>query len=144
MTLKAISLYQPYASLWLNGPKVHETRRFRTSHRGWLLVHASQSETLVQPKVGAICSIRFGSDWKATLPRGAIIGAVYLVGCEPTGLARKHVLYEDLLCGDFTVGRWAWRRTGPTIRLETPVPMRGKPGLFHVEHELVPEVPNGQ
>ena len=139
--MRAISLLQPYASLWLNGPKLHHTLRFRTAHRGWLLVHASRSDVLVQAKVGAICSIRFGADWKDALPRGAIIGAVYLADCEPTGMARKHVLYEDLLCGDFTPGRWAWRRTGPTIRLERPVPYRGMSGLFHVDHSVVPEVP---
>jgi hypothetical protein len=40
--MKAISLWQPWASLWVSGRKIHETRSWRTRHRGWLAVHAAR------------------------------------------------------------------------------------------------------
>src|ERR1700686_4960464 len=40
--MKAISLWQPWASLWCSTRKVHETRRWPTSHHGWLAVHAAK------------------------------------------------------------------------------------------------------
>jgi hypothetical protein len=139
--MKAITLKQPWASLWLHGPKLHETRAFRTHHVGWLLVHASQSLDRPSAQVGAIAARCFGGDWYEKLPRGALLGAVYLRGCEPTGMARKHVEHEDLLCGDYSPGRWAWRRIGPTIRLDEPIPLRGMPGMFDVDPALVPQLP---
>jgi hypothetical protein len=141
--VKALSLPQPGASLWLHGPKLHDTRTFRTSHRGWLVVHASKTLERPPATVAALCARKFGSDWFKTLPRGALIGAIYLHDCEPTGIARKHVLFDDLLCGDFTPGRWAWRRIGVSIRFERPVPYRGAAGLFDVDDSLLPHAPFG-
>ena len=41
-TMKAISLWQPWGSLWLSPAKRHETRHWQTRHRGKLLVHAAK------------------------------------------------------------------------------------------------------
>lgn len=41
--MKAISLWQPWASLWLTPRKIHETRPRRWNHSGWLAVHASKT-----------------------------------------------------------------------------------------------------
>jgi hypothetical protein len=141
--VKALSLQQPWASLWLHGPKLHETRAFRTAHRGWLLVHASKAEERPPATVAALCARKFGPEWFSTLPRGVLLGAVYLHDCEPTGIARKHAELDDLLCGDFTPGRWAWRRVGPTVRFNPVIPYRGMPWLFEVEHSLLPQAPFG-
>lgn len=142
--MRAISLIQPWASLWLMGPKVHETRAFRVSHRGWLLVHASKNtEKHVPDEVHVIAARVLGGRWFKTVTRGALLGAVYVEDCAPTGMTAKHVDAEDLLCGDFTAGRWAWRRSARTIQFEQPIPLRGKQGVFHVEQALVPEVPHG-
>jgi hypothetical protein len=40
--MRALSLWQPWASLWCSKRKVHETRQWRCSHRGWLLIHAAK------------------------------------------------------------------------------------------------------
>lgn len=40
--MKAITLWQPYATLIAEGHKVYETRSWATSYRGVMVVHASK------------------------------------------------------------------------------------------------------
>jgi activating signal cointegrator 1 len=73
--LKAISMWQPWGSLWLSPNKPHETRHGQTRHRGRLLVHAAKK--LVKD-VDAELAVEneFGRRWQMDLPTGAIIGMV--------------------------------------------------------------------
>lgn len=136
--MKAISLWQPWSSLWCSPAKVHETRGWATSHRGWLLVHAAKK---IVHDCGAdldeiVCD-EFGNHWRMELPRGALIGAVRIIACEPTlGMAIDND--DDLLCGDFSPGRFAWRRK-EYKRFDRPIPYRGSQGLFDVPDEVVAE-----
>jgi len=85
--MKAISLWQPWASLWCSKRKVHETRHWRCSHRGWLLVHAAKRfEKNFGPDdpLRLILDDEFGGDWAKDLPTGALVGMVNLVDCQPT------------------------------------------------------------
>src|SRR6185312_11743499 len=119
--MKAISLWQPWASLWLSPAKIHETRHWKTAYRGQLAVHASQTKKhydAIAPDLDDICRRYFGADWRKTLPRGALLGYVALIDCEPvdgTSIGRGYAM-EDWLCGDFSAGRFAWKRT-PEWRL---------------------------
>lgn len=81
--MKAISLWQPWASLWIAGVKVCETRHWATSHRGTLLVHAAKKLCIdLEPELIEICSQAFGVNWAKTLPRGALLGVGQLTGCR--------------------------------------------------------------
>ena len=85
--MKAISLWQPWASLWLTPAKVHETRHWPTSHRGWLLVHAAKrtiDDYEGDDALDQICDRIFGAGWSSTLPRGALLGIVNVVDCVRT------------------------------------------------------------
>ena len=133
--MKAISLWQPWASLWL-GPKIHETRHWRTNHRGWLLVHAAlHIERSPGVAVDDVCLDRFGPHWRRELPRGALVGAVKLEHCQPCDLAMRMFLEVDnpanFVCGDFGDGRYAWRRNEVVVFPE-PVPYKGRQGFFEV------------
>jgi hypothetical protein len=137
--LKAISLWQPWASLWLSPRKIHETRDWSTRFRGVLLVHAAKRlERDVDVDLDDILNLQFGPDWRKELPTGAIIGRVELVDCWRTEDIRPQVTAEDLACGDFSPGRFAWERLGAD-RFVTPIPYRGKQGLFDVPAEVVAE-----
>lgn len=99
--MKAISLWQPYASLVVHDAKSIETRKWNTNFRGQLLIHAAQNQqnvltdiirtepfldTLISLgyKIGGNHSINGPSNKVDDLPRGAIIGSVRLVNCVPT------------------------------------------------------------
>lgn len=155
--MKAISLWQPWASLWACGRKQFETRHWATSHRGRLLVHAAQkicSEDISE-ELREICEDEFGGHWAIDLPRGALIAGCFLVNCIPTagvnvrGGERFPALTidaEERAQGDFTPGRFAWESQNMQL-LDRPIPWRGRQGLFDVPDYIItgaPEPPNFQ
>jgi activating signal cointegrator 1 len=137
--MKAISLWQPWASLWCSRRKVHEIRSWRCSHRGWLLVHAGKRfEKELDDPLRLILNDEFGGDWAKELPIGALIGMVNVVDCLPTQalVGDDAASHNDRICGDFSPGRFAWKRD--EFRLfERPIPYRGAQGIFNVPDDLI-------
>lgn len=137
-TVKAISLWQPWASLWLSSRKVHETRHWYTQHSGRLAVHAAKRcETKFGPgdPLLEILQDEFGGHWAMDLPRGCLLGFVDLVSVAKTERTTP-ASDDDRACGDWTPGRYAWRRGAYAI-LTTPVAYRGLQGMFSVPEELL-------
>jgi len=141
--IKAISLWQPWASLWLSPNKIHETRHWATPHRGWLVHAAKRIETDVDTDLLGICNDAFGGHWVRDLPKGAIIGMVDLLDVIPTAklyAQRGDDLTSDdrvdLACGNFEHGRFGWRR-GTYWVFREPVRYRGLQSLFKVPREVV-------
>lgn len=139
--MKALSLWQPWASLWCSDAKVHETRHWPTSYRGLLLVHAARRriDDFTGERLDGICDGLFGNHWGLDLPRGALVGVVRLVGCVSTDVMPiSHQSSDDYECGDFSTGRFAWQRSN-FQRFAAPIPYRGSQGFFEVPDELVRE-----
>ncbi len=143
--MKAISLWQPWASLWLSPRKVHETRHWSTSHRGPLLVHAAKRAIDVvtddDDVLHAICVAEFGADYVKSLPRGGLLGIVHMTSCRPTALMPiGHQSSDDYQCGDFGQERFAWGRDAYR-KFAQMIPYRGSQGFFEVPESLLPEFP---
>ena len=133
--LYAISLWQPWASLWLTDAKLHETRHWPTARRGMIYVHAAKRpirHSEVTGELLRVCEDEFGGHFWTDLPFGAVIGIVDLVDCVPTHKVKHLLGHSDLFCGDFSEGRYAWRR-GPSPTHIGPWPYKGKQGFFHVD-----------
>lgn len=140
--MKAISLWQPWASLWCSEWKVHETRHWPTNYRGPIAVHAAKRlVSQCGPELDELCIDVFGPHWRAELPRGALVGVVELVSCEST-TGWVSAAGSDALCGDFSPNRFAWRR-GTFRTLPVAYPYRGQQGFFQVPDELVAPAANG-
>ncbi len=155
--MKAISVHQPSASLWLSPRKLHETRSWPTTHIGRLAVHAAKRPIGrdLDDRLASMLRRDIGPDWADVLPFGAIIGVVDIVGCFSTDDVMEHLfngvhanstistlsgpvrLGDDYACGDFTAGRYAWRRER-YWRLAKPVPWTGRQGLFDVPDDILP------
>lgn len=144
--MKAISLWQPWASLWISPAKIHETRHWPTHHRGPLVVHAAKK--LVSDcgeLLDEICLERFGPYWRKELPRGALIGIVHLVSCQrveelpPTPCPVPKADKDDWICGDFSDHRFAWKR-GHFRVFDNPIPYVGRQGFFDVPDEIIPRI----
>lgn len=129
--MKALTLHQPWASLWLTTRKVHETRAWRTHHRGELAVHAGSHPIAARlpPRLEEICADAFGERWRDELMMGAIIGVVNLVDCYST-LDKGPTDPDDFACGDFSADRWLWKR-GQFLSLARPLIINGKQGLWN-------------
>lgn len=140
--IKAISLWQPWASLWAAGIKIHETRDWPTTHQGLLAVHAAKHQDADAALLWRDLnwhreySQRIGIDAKLpvafrALPFGAIVGVVHVVRCYRT----EHVMPLpdlEILLGNFQPGRYAWRAENARL-FKDPIPWKGRQGFFNVE-----------
>jgi hypothetical protein len=121
---------------------VHETRHWRCSHRGWLLVHAGKHfEKAFEPDdpLRLILDDEFGGDWAEDLPTGALIGMVNIVDCQPTQILFGDTAAsdDDRECGDFGPGRFAWKRDEYRL-FDQPIRYRGAQGIFNVPNDFIP------
>ena len=135
--MKAISLWQPWATLLASGVKRYETRSWPTSHRGIIAIHAGKKwddeilrECLSGPLAAALCAADVEP---ASLPRGAFVGVAEVVACVPTGGAVQPCGLEEAV-GDWTPGRFVWDCNNAVLFAE-PIPARGFQGIWNVTPE---------
>ena len=159
--MKALTLWQPWASLLAYGAKKYETRSWATKYRGPIAIHAATRpvieilRTLDQHTIDAMgmalssrADGRYGANDLLGLPRGHIIATAELVGCyemyesnslvERTSICIKRDLSgipisgNELLFGDWTPGRYAWEFANMTM-LPEPIPAKGHQQLWNWE-----------
>jgi len=132
--VRANTLYQPWASLWLTDRKVHETRPRALNYSGWLAVHAGKTFITdpdeLGPELVDILNAEFGTGWAKALPTGGIIGAVNMVSCKRMADTAP-ASHDDEICGNWKPRRFALRRT-EVIKLKEPIAFRGQQYLFPI------------
>lgn len=146
-TIKALSLWQPWASLMADGLKIDETRHWSTDYRGPLAIHAAKTTDLAGAP-DALCQAAFGPFWSQELPRGAVVAIGELASCRRAETVAGQLTRANLAAGNFTYGRFAWRVE--RIRaLRRPIPLVGRQGLFNwiapddIEGDLGPVLDHG-
>jgi len=105
--MKAISLHQPWATMIAGGVKTIETRRWRTRHRGPLVICSSKLPAVT----GHLC--------------GYALCVVDVVGCRP-----MTVDDENAACCGLYDGAWAWELVN--LRVLRPFAVRGRQGFFEI------------
>jgi hypothetical protein len=126
--MKALTLWQPWASLVAAGRKSIETRGWSTRYRGNLLIHAAKESRRGSEDVLSLTGVSL----PRPLPRGKVVAFAVLDDC------REGFIPEDPLerhFGHYGPGRWAWILRG-VIPLERPIPWAGAQGLWEVPPEL--------
>lgn len=132
--MKAISLWQPWASAIAQGIKTIETRGWPTKYRGPLAIHAARKWTADQ-KDFATHEFMCGRLRGGRMPLGAIVAVCELVDCKPSGELETTVSAVERLWGNFDPGRFGWILAN--VRpLPAPVPYIGRQGFFNVPDEL--------
>lgn len=129
----AISLRQPWAAFMVRGIKRIENRRWKTSRRGWVLVHASKGWNRGEAEDDFELAQRimthagmgrpdFGLD-EVRSARGGITGAFRIVDCVDES-------DDPYFFGPygFVVDR--------SVRLPTIVPCKGSLGFFSVPRDV--------
>lgn len=133
--MKALSLWQPWATLVVAGVKRWETRSWRFSGPlpQRIAIHASghgprdlAGSSSQEPFRTALA--RLGLDGRS-LPTGCVLGVVTVSACLPTPEVRDLLSPEELAMGDFGPGRWAWRLDG-AAGLASPVRCKGALSLW--------------
>jgi len=145
--MKALTLRQPWASLILSGAKRVETRSWRTSYTGPLIITASAAITkadhnlcYTEPFRAALALAGFvphpggtkGQHMQAKerLPLGCALCVVELDFCVPAYTLRSSLSERELAFGDYTYGRWAWVFTGRVWRIPNEPKVKGALSLW--------------
>ena len=130
--MKAISLWQPWASLVAYGIKDRENRSWPTNYRGPLLIHAAKrwddgallevkrwiAEGIVKP------TKPLPTEW----PEGVLVGCAILEDC------RMHKLVGNEPNPWHMPGCWGWHLTH-AIGFRVPIPIRGRQRIFNVSED---------
>ncbi len=119
--MKAITLWQPWASLIMDGRKIVETRPRPWYYLGLVAIHAGKD-------VDRAACVRFGYN-PDTIPTGAVLGIVRKTGLFHFEKALEEKLYHVDDFGDFTPGRYGYPMY-VVNRFHTPVPAKGKQGFW--------------
>lgn len=132
--MRAISLWQPWASAIALGIKTIETRKLPTNYRGPLAIHAARYWPR-QNRDFADAEYEAGR-----LPRivhfGAIVATCSLVDCMDTWRARQRISDIEEIYGDYSSGRYAWYLDD--IRaLANPIPWPCRQYFFSIPDEVV-------
>jgi activating signal cointegrator 1 len=159
--MRAISLWQPWASLIMTGAKTFETRGWETKYRGPLVIHASKGGLAKWEELDMIESQAFGGCWefqgalapligkpleigkrmyrgewpgvkRSDLPRGAALGMVNLIDCRRTEDLTQGEIAKELAFGNYGPGRFAWKLELIGQFVE-PVPVKGSQGFFNLD-----------
>ena len=132
-TLKAISLWQPWASLVPLGLKHYETRSWKTNYRGKLLICSTVNNSKHHREYLKIKDELQLPAWnEENFPHGCAIAICDLTDCvemTPEFIAQQS--QTEILCGDWQVGRYAWKLEN-IQPLDKPFAVKGKQGLFNI------------
>lgn len=125
--MKALTVCQPYGFLIVHGFKTVENRKWPTSHRGPLLIHAGQSRDWLFNGLNDMHAAGLSTMIPADgFHYGAIIGQVELVDCVP---------FDEELAGDAFAYCWMLKNARWLVE---PIRCRGQMGLW--EHPAIDEL----
>ena len=136
---------QPWASAIAVGAKRIETRSWKTSWRGTLLIHAGRNKRALKRPAeyhDAWAALQVMSD-SDDVPFGCIVAVTELVDCVKIYDACRMYGYvmsakttppttltdQEFSLGDYAPGRYGWALDNVRA-LPEPVPCRGKQGLW--------------
>ena len=139
--MRAISLWQPWASAVELGLKRIETRGWATKVRGPIAIHASarRDRTVMEflKMHLPMFRMRLLLDGDLVFPFGAIVAVADLVDVLPCDeRLRSELGAVEEAFGDFSDGRFAWKLANVRA-LPRPVPFKGRQGFFNVEEALL-------
>jgi hypothetical protein len=141
--MKALSMWQPWASLVAMGEKRIESREWSTKYRGELAIHATaklpprwlgasrhQEDFLIE--LADVLHCRRDSVYSAMrlLPYGAVICVVKLVDIKPASEVREILCQRELIFGNYADGRYAWFFE-PVVTFNPAVPAKGNRLLWN-------------
>ena len=139
--MRALSLWQPWATLVAIGAKRIETRHWHAPSSligETLVIHASKTtEMTPMARRDPFASALGNRD----LPLGAIVGTARLVSCARIDRnlvdeIRDEHGAQEVAFGNYETGRCAWILADP-VALTVPIPWKGSQGIFTVPDSVL-------
>lgn len=144
--MKALTLWQPWASLMADGHKRVETRSWDSRYRGPIVIHAAKH---VPAGCGA-SELSFGFRefycsaydiprieyelHAAKLPKGSILCIANLIAIEETTKVYSDLSTMEKIFGNYDEGRFAW--FFEDVRKIEPIECAGNRLLWNVPKEI--------
>lgn len=144
--MKAITLWQPWASLIVTGAKKIETRSWNTNVRGRIAIHAAQKkdnyilslinspEIQVGLKVYNLYRKGMGDGhiWAKDIIStfGCVLGTVEITDCVPVEKIFDNLSVQEHLFGNYGSDRFAWILQNP-VMFDVPIPAKGAQGFWN-------------
>jgi len=155
MKIKALTLYQPWATMVAIGAKMIETRSWPTDYKGTLAIHAGKNrrylsrigdQFMAQQLLAQLLpeqKAKFPATWLQPYPLGAIVAICELVHCRQVdrydwmgqqrgwlaGQKFWPATNQEKMLGDYTPGRYMWFLDNIRI-FEQPITCKGYQGLW--------------
>lgn len=136
--VSAITIYQPYAYMVVDGHKKFETRGWKPNSLGAVVIHAGLKRIKPQEQTAihaAIFRLGYTPDEVASFPCGAAIGIAYIRSIYHTEDI-DYVDHFERMLGDWTDDRYAWQ-FHRVEKLARPIPYKGKQGIWKFPVELL-------
>ena len=148
--MKAITLWQPWASLIATGAKTFETRSWKTTYRGPLVICSAKGGLSKSELIHHLCFSSISEGLASIrkkpadpsrpysvlslydLPKGYALCVVNVVDCKKTDDLTQGEIGTDKPVGDFSLGRYAWKLDLLYVFAE-PFPVKGQQGFFNVD-----------
>jgi hypothetical protein len=151
--MKALTIWQPWASLLAHGIKAYETRSWappRDLMGERIAIHAGKTDRGLDiyaascaldhatcERTAALHHLRAAHGGLDDLPRGVILATATLAfAVETNGPIGSAVLPPERALGDWRPGRWAWRLVDAVV-LARPIRCPGQQGLWDVDDALI-------
>ncbi len=149
--MKAISLWQPWASAMTTGAKTIETRPWKTNYRGNMVICSAKKKVMsdlnfylstwsfqggLGPLVGEPLVLGEGKSWSAVkvhhLPFGMALAIGELIDCISTHDFTLGQIETNKPFGNFSTGRYGWIFKN-IHKIVKPFPIIGRQRLFNIE-----------
>lgn len=149
LSVKALTLTQPWATLVALGEKQIETRSWRTHYRGPLVIHAAKAlpkswsfmrdEHFIDALEPLVGLNEQGVPNIDRLPLGAIVAHVMLTDVVPIRMdiapfyapEGYSLPPKEATFGDYSMGRWAWILEDVSAMRGDGCPASGRQGLWN-------------
>lgn len=132
--IKALSLWQPWASLIAIGAKEFETRSWQHPYRGLLAIHAAkqwtQDEIYMTERFARTYPVATQGKLLKPLPLMAVLCVAKLVDIVPTERIRDSLAAPEHAFGDYSNRRFAWQLELVEV-FDKPIPCKGAQGLWN-------------
>lgn len=137
--MKALTLWQPWATLVALGHKTLETRSWSTEYRGPLAIHAGKATSQLYLH-REYPYTQYLADYRQRFPLGCVVAICNLVDVWEMPNSGEWVLHRvlsstDMELGNSSHGRYGWRLED-IIAVDPPVEARGRQQLWNWDSPL--------
>ncbi len=132
--MRAITLWQPYATAIACGSKTIETRSWNTDYRGRIAIHAAKRWTPKQRRFAQI-EVNLGR-LPPQIHLGMVVATAEIVDVRTSEELLPTIDGANRTFGDFAPGRFGWMLEN-IQPLREPFPWVGRQRFFTIPDELI-------